>query len=182
MEVFRKYLRELIKTNLVLDKLNLFFFLHQAKTIPFIFVIFAKNYILVNLFHIMRLDVPFLFYCCWFDFDFVLKDRVWGRQFSQSQFALFFFELHYPPFINPIITENAVFWPEIHFFPFFVTLMTGHPRGNIFVLTPCKAASSLLQGPILCPKFCIIYFEPIKLSFFLARTDPTQWDHNSPIS
>ena len=114
MEVFRKYLRELIKTNLVLDKLNLFFFLHQAKTIPFIFVIFAKNYILVNLFHIMRLDVPFLFYCCWFDFDFVLKDRVWGRQFSQSQFALFFFELHYPPFINPIITENAVFWTVIN--------------------------------------------------------------------
>ena len=114
LEVFRKYLRELIKTNLVLDKLNLFFFLHQAKTIPFIFVIFAKNYILVNLFHIMRLDVPFLFYCCWFDFDFVLKDRVWGRQFSQSQFALFFFELHYPPFINPIITENAVFWTVIN--------------------------------------------------------------------
>ena len=107
LEVFRKYLRELIKTNLVLDKLNLFFFLHQAKTIPFIFVIFAKNYILVNLFHIMRLDVPFLFYCCWFDFDFVLKDRVWGRQFSQSQFALFFFELHYPPFINPIIREGV---------------------------------------------------------------------------
>ena len=36
--------------------------------------------------------------------------------------------------------KNAVFWPEIHFFRklsnFFVTIMTGHQKDNIFVLTP----------------------------------------------
>ena len=73
--------------------------------------------------------------------------------------------------------------PEIHFFPtlskLFVTIMTGHLNDNIFVLTQLHGGP---PGPIFGPKICIFlryaYITPI----FLGQTDPTQWDHKSPIS
>ena len=74
------------------------------------------------------------------------------------------------------------FGPKSIFLPkasnFFVTIMTGQQKDNIFVLTPLHGG----PGPDFGPKICIFlryaYITPI----FLGRTDPTQWDHKSPIS
>ena len=60
--------------------------------------------------------------------------------------------------------------------------MTGHLKDNIFVLTPLNGGPGGGAGPIFGPKIGIFlryaYITPI----FLGQTDPTQWDHKSPIS
>ena len=45
-----------------------------------------------------------------------------------------------------------------------------------------RRASGQLPGPIFCPKFCIFLRYTYETPIFLARTDPTQLDHKSPIS
>ena len=53
--------------------------------------------------------------------------------------------------------KNAVFWPEIHFVwkssKFVVTIMTGHQKDNIFVLTPLHGGPrGGRRGPFLAKK------------------------------
>ena len=83
--------------------------------------------------------------------------------------------------------KNAVFWPEIHFFrksfKFFVTIMTGHQKDNIFVLTPLHGGPrGGRRGPILARKSAFFLRYAYITPLFLGQTDLTQWDHKSPIS
>ena len=83
--------------------------------------------------------------------------------------------------------ENAVFWPKIHFFAKSVQLFCYHhdrttKRQHFCVDPVARRALGRPPGPNFGPKICIFlryaYITPI----FLGRTDPTQWDHKSPIS
>jgi len=83
--------------------------------------------------------------------------------------------------------KNAVFWPKIHFFAKSVQLFCYHhdrttKRQHFCVDPVARRASGRPPGPDFGPKICIFlryaYITPI----FLGRTDPTQWDHKSPIS
>merc|ERR1719458_1915262 len=70
--------------------------------------------------------------------------------------------------------KNAVFWPEIHFFRkssnFFVTIMTGHQKDNIFVLTPLHGGPrGGRRGPFLARKSAFFYATPIQPPFFGVR-------------
>ena len=80
-----------------------------------------------------------------------------------------------------------VFWPEFHFFSEIVQIFCHHhdwtaKRQHFCVDPVARRASGRPPGPIFGPKICIFlryaYITPI----FLGRTDPTQWDHKSPIS
>ena len=81
-----------------------------------------------------------------------LKNRA-TRAFGEKAFFVF---SPYGPNAD-FRAKNAVFWPEIHFFPksskFFVTIMTGHQKDNIFVLTP-------IFGPKICIFFTLHLYNP----------------------
>ena len=62
--------------------------------------------------------------------------------------------------------KNAVFWPKIHFFrkssKFFVTIMTGHQKDNIFVLTPLHGGPrGGRRDPFLARKSASFYATPM---------------------
>ena len=87
---------------------------------------------------------------------------------------------------GPFGPKSAVFWPEIYFLwtssIFFVTIMTGHQKDNIFVLI--MLLDKLLggyKGPFLARKSDFLRYTHITPHFW-AQTDPTQWDHKFPIS
>ena len=57
------------------------------------------------------------------------------------------------------------------------------PNRQHFCVDPvARWASGRLPGPIFCPKFCIFLRYTYETPIFLARMDPTQLDHKSPIS
>ena len=76
--------------------------------------------------------------------------------------------------------------PKVHFFrtlsKLFVPIMTGHLNDNIFVLTPLDGGPGGGAGAHFWPENLLFlryaYITPI----FFGQTDPTQWDHKSPIS
>ena len=74
------------------------------------------------------------------------------------------------------------FGPKSIFLPkasnFFVTIMTGQQKDNIFVLTPLHGGPRADFGP----KFCIFLHYTYETPIFSGQTVPIQWDHKSPIS
>ena len=86
--------------------------------------------------------------------------------------------------------KNAVFWPEIIFLcpasKKIVTIIAGHLKDNLFVLT---ALQGCLQGAVRAhfwakkwPQNLIFLRYTYITRLFWSQTDPTQWDHNIPIS
>ena len=71
---------------------------------------------------------------------------------------------------------KSIFLPKVS--NYFVTIMTGQQKDNIFVLITLQGGPrGSRRGPDFGPKICIFlryaYITPI----FLGRTDPTEWDH-----
>ena len=67
-----------------------------------------------------------------------------------------------------------------------VTIVTGHQKDNIFVLTHCMAGlwggSRVHFWPKIDPKNCLFSRYTHIAPIFGAQTDQTLWDHNFPIS
>ena len=86
--------------------------------------------------------------------------------------------------------QNAVFWPEIIFLcpasKKIVTIIAGHLKDNLFVLTALQGGlRGGRRGPFLAKKWPEnqIFLRYIHITqLFWSQTDPTQWDHNIPIS
>ena len=70
-----------------------------------------------------------------------------------------------------------------------VTIMTGHLKNNLFVLTALQGglwgggggAPRPLFGPKMARKSDFLHYTHITHPFW-SQTDSTQWDHNFPIS
>ena len=64
--------------------------------------------------------------------------------------------------------------------------MTGHLKDNVFVLTTLQGGlRGGRRGPFLAKKWpenLIFLRYTLITHLFGAQTDPTQWDHNIPIS
>ena len=57
------------------------------------------------------------------------------------------------------------------------------PKRQHFCVDPvARRASGRPRGPIFGPKICIFLRYTYETPIFSGRTDPTQWDHKSPIS
>ena len=78
------------------------------------------------------------------------------------------------------LAQNPFFCQKVHFFCYHHDQTT--KRQHFCVNPVARRASGRPPGPNFGPKICIFlryaYITPI----FLGRTDPTQWDHKSPIS
>ena len=65
------------------------------------------------------------------------------------------------------------------------TIMTGHQKNNLFVLTALHGGLSGNHQnqfrTIFGPKICIFLRYTLTTPNFWALVDPTQWDHNFPI-
>ena len=91
---------------------------------------------------------------------------------------------------GPFRAPKRCFLARNHFFvdslKKIVTITTGHLKYNLFVLTTLQGGlRGGRRGPFLAKKlpenqFFLRYTH--KTHLFWSQTDPTQWDHNIPIS
>ena len=91
---------------------------------------------------------------------------------------------------GPFRAQKRCFLARNHFFVSslkkIVTIIAGHLKDNLFVLT---ALQGCLQGAVRAhfwakkwPQNLIFLRYTYKTPIFSAQTVPTQWDHKSPIS
>ena len=82
-------------------------------------------------------------------------------------------------------SKNAVFYPK----SFFcgqpkknVTIMMGHLKDNLLVLNSLQGGLRGAVRAYIGPKNLIVLRYTYITHLFWSQTDPTQWDHNIPIS
>ena len=91
---------------------------------------------------------------------------------------------------GPFRAQKRCFLARNHFFVSslkkIVTIIAGHLKDNLFVLTALQGGlRGGRRGPFLAKKWPEnqIFLRYIHITqLFWSQTDPTQWDHNIPIS